>query len=423
MNLIEALSDGLKQVTRHFTRAKMQAHGRRKERISQEQLDRLENKRAEKQLKAAAYEVIPQAYALVSDNGRLPANKRQIMYQARPLVMALTGGKFWKDTQTFTQTVLRDFINDNPELTQDWDVVADERGHFREPHTRKQIGLGTLAVRGYVKSWENNPDLTIKIDGAYPTQGPHNRYKFALFIEKEGFDPLLERAQIEKRYDLSIFSSKGQTNAATRQLVENLSKNGVTILRATDFDKAAISIGHWLFHSNETYQFKHEPKVINLGLRLADVKAMGLDSEEQIHFQRKDPTENFQDWEDCDLTDEEADFLRGEYRYIAHEGRMGWVGRRVELNAMTSPQHIVWLEKKLDEAGVEKVVPDRDTLTLAWHRALKIARARKTIDEEETAHVVMPKDLKKKVCAMLKRHPALSWDEALAQIAHEHLDQ
>src|SRR5262249_51769999 len=157
------------RVTRDFTRAKMQAHGRQEERISQWQLDRLANKKTEMQLKAAAYKVIPQAYNIVSDNGRLPANRRQIMYAARPLVKALTGGKFWEDTQTFTQVVLRDFMNDNPELTQDWDVVADARGHFSEPHVRQRIGIGTLEVRGYTKSWEKAPDLDIKIDDTFPT--------------------------------------------------------------------------------------------------------------------------------------------------------------------------------------------------------------------------------------------------------------
>src|SRR5262249_35930411 len=156
------------------------------------QVDRLSKTVLEQRLKAAAYDVIPQCYMAVSDNGRLPANKRQIMYQARPLVMALTGGKFWKDPQWFTQRILRDFINEHPDLTRDWDVVADARGHFSEPHLLRRIGIGTLEVRGYVRSWEEEPDLTIQIDDIYPTRGPHNRYKFALFIEKEGFDPLLE---------------------------------------------------------------------------------------------------------------------------------------------------------------------------------------------------------------------------------------
>ena len=41
-------------------------------------------------------------------------------------------------------------MNDNPELTADWDIAWDDRGHFREPHTGRAIGLGTLALQDYL---------------------------------------------------------------------------------------------------------------------------------------------------------------------------------------------------------------------------------------------------------------------------------
>lgn len=356
---------------------------------------------------------------VVSDNGKLPANKRQIFYAVRPLVMKATGGRIWKDSTTFTQDVLSDFLNDNPELTRDWDIVADARGHFSEPHIKKRIGIGTLEVRGYTQSWQDKHDLDleIEIEDIVPTSGPHNRYKFALFIEKEGFDSLLERAKIEERYDLAIFSSKGQTNVATRQLVDDLTLAGVTILVAHDFDIAGPSIAHWLWHDNDKYTFKNDPNVIDLGLRLADVKKLGLQSEPQLHKQSKDPTEKFRDWDDDPVSDEEAEFLKGEYSY--QEG--GWVGQRVELNAMTSQQFIDWLEEKLDAVGVEKVVPDKVTLTAAWKRATAIAKAREAIREiEKGKPTPPPKDLERKVRALLKREPELSWDSALTQIAEEH---
>lgn len=415
----EMIQSGLKKVTRDFTRAKMQAHGRREDRISQWQIDRWENQNTERQLKAAAYEAIPQAYMAASDNGRLPANVRQIFYQVRPLVLEATGGNIWKNSSTFTQGVFQDYLRDHPEQTKDWDIVYDARGHFSEPHIEKRIGIGTLEVRGYVRSWQDKPDLEIKIDEIVSTTGPYNRYKFALFIEKEGFDSLLERAKIAERYDLAIFSSKGQTNVATRQLVDDLSSEGVTILVAHDFDVAGLTIAHWLSHSNDRYKFQYKPNVIDLGLRLADVKELGLQHEEQVHRQHKDPTEKFWDWNDDPVSDEEADFLKGEYSF--QEG--GWVGQRVELNAMTSAQFIGWLEDKFREAGVQKVVPDQETLAVAWHRAISIAKAREIIEQEEADHVAAPKDLEQKVRAMLERVHELSWDQALARIAEREANQ
>jgi hypothetical protein len=381
-NPSEVLSDGLKKVTRDFTREKMKAHGRKEERISQWQLDRLENKKTGAQLKAAAYEVIPQAYALVSDDGRLPANARQMLYAVRPPILVATGGKFWKDSATFTQGVLQDYLNDNPETTADWDIVFDARGHFTEPHMLRRFGCGTLEVRSYINSWGyDGLNSHIAIGEMFPTSGPRNRYKFALFIEKEGFDPLLARARIAERYDLAIFSTKGMSVTAARKLVDELSAVGVTILIVHDFDLAALSIAHWLWHDNERYTFQHKPRVIDLGLRLADVKKLELESEEQIHHQRKDPTEKFLEWDDDPVTKEETDFLRGTF---SHD-KGGWVGRRAELNAIpTSQKFIDWLEKKLKQVGVKKVVPDKKTLAVAWNRALKIAKARKIIAQQKS---------------------------------------
>jgi Topoisomerase 6 subunit A/Spo11, Toprim domain len=415
----EVIQNGLKKVTRDFTRAKKQAYGRREDRISQWQIDKWKNQNTERQLKAAAYEAIPQAYMAASGNRRFPANVRQIFYQVRPLVIAATGGNIWKNSATFTQNVFQDYLRDNPEETSDWDIVYDARGHFSEPHVQKQIGCGTLEVRSYTNSWENAPDPSIEIDETFPTNGPKNRYKFALFIEKEGFDALLDRARIAQRYDLAIFSTKGMPVTAARRLVEKLSEAGVTILIAHDFDIAGISIAHWLWHDNDRYEFQHQPRVIDLGLRPADVKKLDLQSEEQVHRQLKDPTEKFWDWDDDPVSDEEADFLRGEYSYQ----KGGWVGQRVELNAMTSAQFIGWLEDKFRKAGVQKVVPNRETLALAWNRAKSIAKAREIIEQEEADHVAAPKDLEQKVRAMLKRHHELSWDQALARIAERETNQ
>jgi DNA topoisomerase VI subunit A len=412
MNLSDAIQASVKKVTRDFTREKRRAYGQGQERVSQWQLDRWDKQDEKKELKAAAYKVIPQCYMVVSDNGKLPANKRQIFYKVRPLVMEATDGKIWKNSDTFTQGVLEDFLKDNPELTRDWDIVADARGHFSEPHIEKQIGIGTLEVRSYINSCQGQPDTEIEIDEIFPTIGPHHRYKFALFIEKEGFDSLLERARIAERYDLAIFSSKGQTNVATRQLVDELTLAGVTILVAHDFDIAGLTTAHWLSHDNDRYQFQHAPNVIDLGLRLADVKRLGLQSEEQEHYQRKDPTDKFLDWYDDEVTEEEADFLRGTYF-----GYKRWVGKRVELNAMTSRQFINWLEKKLKQVGVKKVVPNKKTLAVAWQRAVAIAKAREIIEEVKEEQPPVPKGLEKKVRDMLKRKPALSWDRALARIA------
>jgi hypothetical protein len=415
MELSDAVRKALTSVTRDFLREKRKAAAAARDYLSSSQIERLQKKRDKNIIKQAAYEVMKDAYMLASDNGTLPANARQIMYAARPLVLEKTGGKCWKNSDYFTQTLLPDYQADHPE--ENWNVVYDARGHLAEPHIEKSLGLGTLDVRGYVGSWtSDNPadDLKIDLDGLAlcPTCGPHNRYKFALFIEKEGFDPLLERSRISEKYDTAIFSSKGMSVTAARQLIEKLSQAGVTILVVHDFDISGLVILQTLGHDTRRYQFQVQPNVIGLGLRLADVKRMKLQSEPVIYEQHKDPREKFREYEDCDVSQTELDYLV--------EGRKSpkeWYGKRVELNTMTSRQFVSWLEAKFKAHGVKKVVPDPQVLASAWHRARKLAAIKQAIEEVKPDKSKPPTKLAKQVAALLAKQPEIAWDEAVLKLA------
>ena len=59
--------------------------------------------------KEAAWEVMEQAYLAASGNGALPASARQIYYQARPKIMAMTDDKELAYGY-FSQTLLPDYI-------------------------------------------------------------------------------------------------------------------------------------------------------------------------------------------------------------------------------------------------------------------------------------------------------------------------
>jgi hypothetical protein len=126
----------------------------------------------------------------------------------------------------------------------DWDVVWDARGHFSEPHTNKVIPIGTLEVRQYLGDRPRlAPAIEFRSDTRYPTLGPENRYETVLFIEKEGFDPLLEAAQIAERFDVAIMSTKGMSVSASRLLLDRLVTRGVTkVLVLHDFDISGFSI-------------------------------------------------------------------------------------------------------------------------------------------------------------------------------------
>ena len=96
--------------------------------------------------KEAAWEVMERAYMTASGNDTLPAMARQIYYQARPKIMAMTEDKELAYGY-FSQVLLPDYIEEHGV---DWNVVYDARGHFEEPHTNRSIGCGTIEVRNYL---------------------------------------------------------------------------------------------------------------------------------------------------------------------------------------------------------------------------------------------------------------------------------
>ncbi len=215
-----------------------------------------------------------------SAGGTLPAHARQIMYAARPHIIATADRELGKDfDQYFTQTILPDYIE---QYGCDWNVVYDARGNFAEPHTDERFGLGTLQARDYLRGIEAHEisDLSFSIwESAYPTAGPKNRYGAILFIEKEGFMPLFQQVELAARYDLAIMSTKGMSVTAARELLDRVCKqHSMPLLVLHDFDKAGFSILGTLHRDTRRYRFNTSFKVIDLGLRLKDID--GLVSEE-----------------------------------------------------------------------------------------------------------------------------------------------
>jgi hypothetical protein len=377
-------------------------------------------------VKDAAWDALPEAYLRASDNGRLPVAARQIYYAVRPLVLEATGKSELKSGY-FTQTLLPDFIAAHPEITASWDVVNDARGHFSEPHTEKVIGLGTLDVRAYLGDVsthvvESVDFLFSDADDAYPTCGPGHRFGAVLFIEKEGFLPLFEAVKLAERYDLAIMSTKGQSVVACRHLADELcGRYEIPLLVLHDFDQVGMSIlgtlqglEKWDKNYNEItprYQFRRDFEVIDLGLRLADVESCGLPSESVAY--KHDPRHNL---EQNGASEEEIAFLAEGSSWGA------WYGQRVELNVFTSRDFIVWLERKLNIHGIKKVVPDAETLEVAYRRLVQLELVKKhlpgLVDEAArlAKHTAVPKGLQRKVATTLKRSPTLPWDAAVAEV-------
>jgi hypothetical protein len=357
--------------------------------------------------KAAAYWCMARADADASDNGKLPANARQVYYAARGEILRLTG-KDALDAPYFTQGLLIDYINEHPDECAEWDVVFSDRGHFVEPHTDRVVGLGTLAVRDYIGGYQK-PAL---IEGGFTdarvsTQGPEGRFNGLLYIEKEGFEPLLKQERIAERFDLAIMSCKGMSVTAARELVDQTcARFKVPLYILHDFDVSGFSIASTLHESNRRYQFMTDFQVHNLGLRLDDVERLGLASER------------------VDLGKTSAAALRGRLsRNGATEAEIAFLlnRERVELNALTSRQFIDFLESKLTEHGVGKVIPDADRLANVYRLFVRSKRAKQVAEEAlaamSTKGITAPADLEEQVRAYLTKNPGAAWDDAVAILA------
>ena len=369
-------------------------------------------------LKDAAYEIMAEAYNKVSDNGRLPAYVRQMMYAARPYIQEQTGQKL--SDNYFIQTLLVGYMQEYG-LEGKWNVVFDARGHLTEPHTKTSIPLGTLDVRSYLKKSANAPDkfdeLGIDIsDNLIPTHGPMRRYSGILFIEKEGFMPLFKAVKLANRYDIAIMSTKGMSVTASREAADELcGLYDIPLLILRDFDKAGFSIAKTIASNTDRYWFRNSIETHDLGLRLEDVEEYSLVSED-VSYGNSNPTWNLRK---NGATEEEINFL------VSGEFRGRYSGERVELNAFRSDQIVEWVENKLEAHGIKKVIPDEDALVAAYHRALILTDVRTAMEkvqeeaEAEYEDVAPPDQFADRVKDHLKENPSQSWDEAVMSLATE----
>jgi hypothetical protein len=357
-------------------------------------------------LKEAAFHVMRDAYMAASAGGTLPANARQIYYAARPKILELTG-RDSLDSQYFCQTLLVGYMR---ERGVDWNVAWDDRGHLTEPHTGSTIGLGTLKVRKYLKGLRAPEFLGAGFASAkIRTYGPDGCYGALLYIEKEGFEQLFDEANLAEKHDIAIMSCKGMSVTAARQLADRIcSRYNIPLLTLHDFDIAGFSIAKTVGTNKERYQFQNRIDVIDLGLRLKDVEDLDLQSE-AVSLGKDDPDKIRDRLRRNGATDEEIDFLLDE--------------KRVELNAMPSDVFIEFVERKLEEHGIGKVVPAKDRLDEAFRLFIRSERLREDFEEiievRAAEDVDVPEDLEQRVRDYLDKHPEKPWAEAVQEIARD----
>ena len=287
------------------------------------------------------------------------------------------------------------------------------------PHDEGRIPLGTLPVDDYLDEVDGYevPEIEVanppRLDTKFPCRGPGDRYQAVLYIEKEGFEPVLREAGVLDRFNIAVASCKGQSVVAARRLVDELcGPGGVPLLVVHDFDKSGFEIVQSLVSVSRAaidgdrvkYRFQNDVQFVDLGLRLADVDEWGLESERCTKPAKFKP--------DSLATAEEQKFLLS--------------GRRVELNAFTSPDFVKWLETKLRENGIdEEFVPVGDVLEATFRRAVfreslnTVIREQSEVLAEQALESEVPSDLRTRITALLRESPGKPWDKVLAGLVRD----
>jgi len=121
-------------------------------------------------------------------------------------------------------------------------------------------------------------------------------------------------------------------------------------------------------------------------------------------------------------TEEEANFLVESNSRTFKNGKWIYMGKRVELNAMTSDQLLKWLKGKLAEHNVQKVIPDDETIATAYQAACEAAHleriSRVQYNNNDKIAFSPPEKIRDRIKSMIN-NTALSWDAALKEIAQQ----
>jgi Topoisomerase 6 subunit A/Spo11, Toprim domain len=263
------------------------------------------------------YNALPSAIHHASGANQYRFSQRQLFYAVRPLLQEAFD--IDPDYNWFCK-VLTSYENDYGEIEK---LYRDARGTLHHPHTHEEISLGTREVEAY-----RRPEWT---------------FNKILYCEKEGFFPILQDADWPERHDCALLTSKGFATRAARDVLDHLgaSKEALRFFCVHDADGPGTMIYQALQQATDARPGR-KVEIVNLGLEPKEALQMGLTVE---RVARKDgravPVAN----------------------YVSENWRKWLQSQRVELNAMSTPQFLAWLDRKILLYYSGKLLPPQAVLT------------------------------------------------------------
>lgn len=323
-----------------------------------------------------------------SGGGIYRFNQRQLFYVLRPIVISEAGKE--PSWENFCK-IITDYeaeVGDIPGM------YRDPRGTLYHPHVGQDISLGTLAVEKYER--------------------PAWTFGQILYLEKEGFFEALKAARWPERHDCALVTSKGYTTRAVRDLLDLLGEGEepIKVFCVHDADAFGTMIFQTLQEETKA-RARRRVEVVNLGLDPWEALGMGLEPERV---------------EATDRSKAVADYVQ------ARSDGPRWTNwlqtQRVELNEMTTPQLIAWLDAKMEEHGVGKVVPPvpviadeaRQQLVKQVERQITERVLREAGIGEQVAGAIAglnlpaPEEMAAAVAGWVQVHEDGAWSGAVAKI-------
>jgi Topoisomerase 6 subunit A/Spo11, Toprim domain len=329
--------------------------------------------------------------AEVSDDGEYRFNQRQLLYRLRPVVMNEIGEELKEGNYN---GIITDYENEHGEIA---GMYREPRGSIYHPHRKQTITLGTLMVEDYKR--------------------PIWTFNKIVYIEKEGFSEALKDKGWAERHDCMLMSSKGFTTRAARDLVDKLAAHDepVDVFCVHDADGPGTMI-YQTFQEATRARGARKIKIIDLGLQPWEAIALRLEVENVERGEKRKPV--------AEYVLERADGNRWDEWLQTH---------RVELNAMTTPQFIAWLDRKMAEHGEGKLIPPPEVLASeleakleASVRAVITERILREADLEgqirdalEAIERPSAAALEKGIARLFKRSPKREWRDHITAVVNE----
>jgi DNA topoisomerase VI subunit A len=291
-----------------------------------------------------------EGYEIASEGYKVAV--RQIFYTVRNIVNI----KYQIDLKqsdynsTFTQEIATNFIERYPELEDK--ILFERRGYFYNPVTGDELPLGTKDVLAYIKRSINNGIYrTTKTFYSIPDE---LMFKQVLFVEKAGFNIILKESGLIDRLNLGVMSTQGFGTRAVKRLMKYFLDKGIKVYVLHDCDIPGYLICDKFLSGSNTY--KEGLDVIKIGLSLDDAKKLGKDRDEYaetIKYKRS--------YKKAIKT---LNLSMDEKKFLIVDGEAK-IYRRAELNTLTSPELISFIESKITRKPIAPTVEQlRDYISM-----------------------------------------------------------